>query len=279
MDIRQKEQQHWDDAKELWSAHPGLHEVRLMADTYSYEKAIEFCVVKDLHVARKPIVGVNARDWPREVRLLEIGFGQGTGIQVAQDKCNIPEDMIAGIEVIPEHFNDALLRFPDAHLSLLGGEPEELPNTLRAWAQTGLRFHVIIARHMMEHVPNPTAVLEGINALLAIPGRYCQITPPWKYDDEPAHVTKLAIESDTDVKYKWHKNVRRRTITRKWKPGGWPDLLTNSGFVVTEGGSWGAIAHAQGHEYYLIARKRGESEPVPEVTNVHATNPAYDRHA
>lgn len=200
----------------------------------SYDLLFGVTICRDLDIGAHPESGVPMNEWSRRLRVLEIGYGDCVGISTAVNRYRVPQDHITGIEVLPEADKVARELFPAASWFLLDGDPDSLPKLLKYWGAEGIRFDLVVARHVMERIPNPDKVLEGVASVLRgthprlrVPrGVYVQITPPKSRQDymiSPDMPGGGEIPHLSDFDAIWNKQ------TKSWEPGGWPDLIRDAG--------------------------------------------------
>ncbi len=153
-------------------AHFHVQEVR-----HSYKLMIEMASLRDGRFRRTPVKGVGFRGWPREIKVLEVGYGMGYGLaHLRGPKMNVPEENIMGFEIDPDWHARAEKTYPKARFYLMKDEAGYMSSTMQSWATAGVSVNMVVARMVMDHIDDVDAVLRGASALLIPSGIYVQTT-------------------------------------------------------------------------------------------------------
>jgi phospholipid N-methyltransferase len=265
VNLREINERHLDEFREQLRRDGRDVEAQYHTDVrHSYKRLFDMTVGERLRIQRRPLPGGSSH---RRLAYLEIGFGTGVGFDLLRSRYGVDEDCLVGIEVIPAHYKAMRAKYPRAHLYLLSGDPEELPRALDAWADAGQQFQLIVTRHVMEHQPGGALlpILSAIRRLL-VPhprGVYVQVTPDWRDDPEPAHLSKLPILYRPGSVRPFEHTVRQQQKSLPtYEPVGWPKLFFEAGLGIAEAGKFRAPAHHMKCEWFieavsLEARKEG----------------------
>jgi SAM-dependent methyltransferase len=116
---------------------------------------------------------------PRQGRVLEIGCGLGHLLEWFTMPQQSRRYQVYGTDINPSALHEARRNVPQAHFLVLSAE--DLSPLVKA------SFHIIIAKHVVEHLPDPERAIAEASRLLAPGGLFLMATPNL---DSPMRVLK-----------------------------------------------------------------------------------------
>jgi 2-polyprenyl-3-methyl-5-hydroxy-6-metoxy-1,4-benzoquinol methylase len=157
--------------------------------------------------ARRYYAALVRRYGPKGGQLLEMGCGLGHLLGLLQDDYDC-----VGIDLIDYSIEQTRLNAPKAKaLQMSADDLSTFPDA---------SFNVVVALHLVEHLPNPLHTIQEVNRILAPGGMWLFATP------QPDYTFRRFKDAENDAigKDKTHINVH--------PPAQWEQWCTQSGFVM-----------------------------------------------
>jgi SAM-dependent methyltransferase len=178
---------------------------------HSYKLLYEMAALRDGKMRRTPGKSRNLRDWPRDINVLEIGYGDGWGIEhLFHPKMNVVKRNVYGVEIIPELHERAKDRFPGSQFALIPDGGGKLQDVLNAWGDGGVRFNIVVARMVLDRIDEPVKVMNGIRRVLL----------PTKPGGQIMGVFGMTVsrQQSTERRDHWRDNWKRNLTIAKLNP-------------------------------------------------------------
>jgi len=203
---------------------------------HSYKLLYEMATLRDGRMLRTPTKSKNMRSWPRDINVLEIGYGDGWGIEhLFRPKMNVVKHNVYGVEIIPELHEAAKDKFPSSQFALIPDGNGSLRDVLNAWGDGGVQFNIIVARMVMDRIDDPQGVMKAISRILL----------PTKPGDRIMGVFGITVARERQNERKDH-----------WRDN-WKRALTGAGLNPYDMGFWKHRTIMGGEELYAFSTVKG----------------------
>jgi SAM-dependent methyltransferase len=257
-ELNDQSQREWHEKLDRW---PEFYRQWRRDEWQSYADLLTHCIVFGLQVG--------FTNGQRRCRVLEIGHGSGRGLAFLAEELKVPAELITGVEVLKYRHDECAERFPGVRLDVLKKPTARgLLNWLKRERKEGRWYDVVIARHVMEHLPHPELILPEIAGLIPVDRLFGMIVPMVGTEgEEVSHLTDIPIAWDALSAAQVGRDARRvntmhpgvntgryRSITTAFKPG-WLPLLESAKLAPVDFGYRKNPSQHKAKEAYAICRR------------------------
>jgi SAM-dependent methyltransferase len=219
-----------------------------------------------LHTAVTRFLGRYIEDGHRPCRFLDIGFGLGYSFEFLRRELHVAESDMTGVEILPEHVARCREQYPGARIVQIKDTVEALVEWLKIERESVGWYDLILARNVLQFIPEPQRVLAGISGLLPEGSVFVLTIPkrgPSLWNQE--RVTDFEMGFSDPGLHRAAKRLDRLPVTvaattpvhsarRTWT-GGWSGLLRGAGLDPVEMGQRQNLAERRGKDMYAFCRR------------------------